>query len=96
MTLHNPIHPGLNVKDALIEGTGLTVTEAAKHLGISRTTLSRLLNGHMGISPEMAVRLAKFFNTSIEMWANMQTQYDIWLVRQHEDEIDVEPFDKAA
>jgi len=96
MGIHKPLPPGLNVKDALIDGTGLTVTQAAEHLGVSRTTLSRLLNGHAGISPEMAVRLAKFFNTSVDMWINMQAQYDVWQIKQKEAKIHVEPFDKAA
>ncbi len=53
MVMHNPLHPGLVVKDALIDNTGLTVTEAAVRIGVTRTTLSRLLNGRAGISPEM-------------------------------------------
>jgi len=57
MTIHKPLHPGILVKDALIDNTGLSVTDAADHLGVTRTTLSRLLNGHAGISPEMAIRL---------------------------------------
>jgi len=96
MTMHNPLHPGLNVKDALIDGTGLTVTEAAERLCVSRTALSRLLNGHAGISPEMAMRLAKFFGTSVEVWVNMQAQYDVWLVKKHEKNIKVKPFKNAA
>lgn len=64
--MFKPLHPGEIVKDTLIGATGLTVTEAADKLGVSRTALSRLLNGHAGISPEMALRLAKLFNTSIE------------------------------
>jgi antitoxin HigA-1 len=95
-TMHAPVHPGEIVKDALIDGAGLSVTEAADRLGVSRTTLSRLLNGHAGISPEMALRLSKFFNTSIEMWINLQSQYDIWLVCKKHKKIKVTPFDKAA
>ncbi len=71
-TIHNPLHPGEIVKDELIDATGITVTEAAQRLGVSRTALSRILNGHAGISPEMALRLSKFLNTSIEMWINLQ------------------------
>lgn len=78
MLMHNPPHPGKVVKQALIDGTGLTVTEAAKQLGVGRITLSKLINGKSGISPEMSVRLSIALNTSSEMWANMQTMYDLW------------------
>ena len=66
--LHEPLHPGEHVKDILIDGAGLTVTEAALRLGVTRTTLSRLVHGHIGISPEMALRLSKLLSTSIEFW----------------------------
>ncbi|OGT47892.1 MAG: addiction module antidote protein, HigA family [Gammaproteobacteria bacterium RIFCSPHIGHO2_12_FULL_41_20] len=94
--IHNPLHPGKIVKDELIDATGMNVTEAAKRLGVSRTALSRLLNGHAGISPEMALRLSKFFNTSIEMWINIQSQYDTWLISKQASKIKVKPFDEAA
>lgn len=92
MGIHTPLHPGLIVKDALIDHTGLTVTEAANHLGVTRMTLSRLLNGHSGISSEMAIRLSKFFQTSVESWVNLQTQYDIWLIRDKAKRIKVKPY----
>lgn len=92
MTIHKPLHPGLNVKDALIDSTGLSVTEAAKYLDVSRTALSRLLNGHVSITPEMAMRLAKFFNTSVEMWINMQAHYDAWLIKKKKKHIHVYRF----
>lgn len=76
--MHNPPHPGLIVKRMLIEGAGLSVTEAAKALGVGRVTLSKLLNKKSGISPEMAVRLSLALNTSSEMWVNMQSMYDLW------------------
>ncbi len=78
MLMHNPPHPGNIVKRALIDGTGLTVTEAAKQLGVGRITLSKLINCKSGISAEMSVRLSMALNTSSEMWANMQTMYDLW------------------
>lgn len=78
MLMHNPPHPGLIVKRMLIEGAGLSVTEAAKALGVGRVTLSKLLNKKSGISPEMAVRLSLALNTSSEMWVNMQSMYDLW------------------
>lgn len=94
--IHTPLHPGLIVKDALIDQTGLSVTEAAKRLGVTRTTLSRLLNAHANISPEMALRLSKFFQTSVETWINLQAQYDAWLIKKTAANIKVYPYDKAA
>jgi len=80
-TMHNPLHPGEIVRDALFEGTTLTVTDAANRLQISRSTLSRLLNGHAGISADMAYRLSMLLNTSPEMWMNIQKDYDLWEAR---------------
>jgi addiction module HigA family antidote len=96
--INEPLHPGEIVKDELIEGAGLSVSEAANKLGISRTALSRLLNGHASISPEMALRLSKLFNTSIEMWINIQAQYDTWRISKLAKRIKVKPLnlDKAA
>ena len=82
MAIHKPLHPGILVKDALIDNTNLSITEAAALLGVTRTTLSRLLNGHAAISPEMAIRLSKFFKTSVDSWMNLQVQYDIWLAQK--------------
>lgn len=78
MSMHNPPHPGLIVKKSLIDATGLTVTQAAEKLGVKRITVSKLINGRSGISPEMAVRLSIALKTSSEMWANMQAMYDLW------------------
>ena len=78
MLMHNPPHPGEILKEICLEPLGLSVTEAAKALGVSRKTLSNILNGHAGISPEMAVRLSIAFNTTSESWLNQQLQYDLW------------------
>ena len=78
MNMHNPPHPGEIIRDLCLEPLGLTVTDAAKALGVSRKTLSSILNGRAGISPEMALRLSKAFNTSPEIWLNQQVQYDLW------------------
>lgn len=75
--MHHPPHPGKIVKRALLEETKMTVTEAAKALGVGRVTLSKLINGKAGISSEMAVRLSLALNTSSEMWLNMQMIYDL-------------------
>jgi len=89
MLMHNPPHPGEVLKELCIEPLGLTVTEAAKGLGVSRKTLSSILNGKSGISPEMAVRLSIAFNTSSESWINQQSQYDLWHAEQHRKELHV-------
>ena len=82
MAMHNPPHPGEVLKELCIEPLGLTVTESAEALGVSRKTLSALLNGRAGISPEMALRLAKAFDTSAESWLNQQMQYDLWMAKK--------------
>lgn len=96
MNMHEPLHPGLIIKNTLIDNTTLSITEAAEKLGVTRTTLSRLLNGHAGISPEMAIRLSLFFGTSIEMWLNLQIQYDIWQAKKRFAHIRVKPYNQAA
>ncbi len=78
MRMHNPPHPGEIIKSLCLEPLGVTITEAAKALGISRKTLSAILNGRAGVSPEMAIRLSIAFGTSAESWLNQQTQYDLW------------------
>lgn len=78
MKMHNPPHPGEVLKELCLEPLGITVTEAAKALGVSRKTLSATLNGRAGISPEMAVRLSIAFDTTAESWLNQQVQYDLW------------------
>jgi len=89
MLMHNPPHPGEVLKELCLEPLDLTVTEAAKGLGVSRKTLSTILNGKSGISPEMAVRLSIAFNTSSESWLNQQSQYDLWQAEQHRNELNV-------
>jgi len=76
--MHNPPHPGEVIRSLCLEPLGLTVTEAAAALGVSRKTLSALLNGRAGVSPEMAVRLSIAFGTSAEMWMNQQVRFDLW------------------
>ena len=78
MQMHNPPHPGEVLRELCIEPLGLSVTEAAEGLGVSRKTLSAVLNGRAGISPEMALRLSIAFDSSAESWLNHQTQYDLW------------------
>jgi len=80
--MHNPPHPGEVVRSVLIEDAGMSVTDAAHVLGISRNALSKLINCHTGISPEMAVRLSIALNTSSQMWVNIQSSYDLWQAEQ--------------
>lgn len=81
MLMKNPPHPGGFVLRECIEPMGLTITEAAEALGVTRVTLSELVNGRRGISPEMAVRLAKAFGGSAESWLVQQVQYDLAQVK---------------
>ena len=87
--MHDPPHPGEVVRELCIKPLGLTVSDAARGLGVSRKTLSALLNGRFGISPEMAIRLSKAFGGGAESWLIQQTQYDLWQAMQKEDEIKV-------
>jgi antitoxin HigA-1 len=95
MPMKNPPHPGGIVKDC-IEDLGLSVTDAAKVLGVTRPTLSRIINGHAAISPEMAFRLSKAFGSTPEMWLRMQTAYALAQVRNYADEIQVERYQPSA
>ncbi len=91
MKMHDPPHPGEVLKKLCLEPLGVTVTEAAKALGVSRKTLSAILNGRAGISPEMAVRLSIAFDTTAESWLNQQVQYDLWLAERKRKRLRVKP-----
>jgi len=93
--MYNPPHPGEILRTLCIEPLSLSVTEAARALGVSRKTLSNLLNGRTGISPEMAVRLSIAFDTSAESWMNQQTQYDLWRIQQRRGEFKVKKLSAA-
>ncbi len=82
MKMHNPPHPGEVLRELCVKPLGLTVTQTATALGVSRKTLSRILNARAGISPEMAVRLSLAFGTTAESWMNQQVQYDLWRVER--------------
>lgn len=90
MQMYDPPHPGEILRELCFEPLGLSITRAAEALGVSRKTLSAILNGRTGISPEMAIRLSIAFDTSAESWLNQQSQYDLWQVRQKQREIKVE------
>jgi addiction module HigA family antidote len=87
--MFNPAHPGEIIRELCIEPLELTVTDAAKALGVTRKALSELLNGHSRISPEMAIRLSIAFNTSAESWINQQAKYDLWLAEQKRKHLNV-------
>ncbi|MCK9295221.1 MAG: HigA family addiction module antitoxin [Desulfobulbaceae bacterium] len=92
MVMYNPPHPGKVIRELCIKPLNLSVTDAAEGLGVSRKTLSALLNGRFGISPEMAIRLSKAFGGSAESWIIQQAQYDLWQARQKAGEIKVKAF----
>jgi addiction module HigA family antidote len=96
MSMKNPPHPGRIVRQECIEPLGLTVTAAAKGLGVTRKALSELLNGKFGISPEMAVRLSKAFGSSPEVWLGLQMDYDLAQVQRRGSEIKVRKLAPAA
>lgn len=89
MRMHKPPHPGEILKSLCLEPLGITVTYAAQALGVSRKTLSSILNGRAGISPEMAIRLSIAFDTTAESWLNQQTQFDLWHAEQSRKQLQV-------
>ena len=94
--MHNPPHPGEVIKELCLDPLGLTVTAAADGLGVARRTLSALLNGHSGISPDMAIRLSKAFGRSPASWLQLQLQYDLWQAEQRSHTIKVKHFPMPA
>lgn len=82
--MHDPPHPGEVLKEDVIAPLGLTVTEAASRLAMSRVAFSRVLNGKAGISPDLAVRLEQAGVSTARAWMVMQANYDLWQAMQHE------------
>ncbi len=93
--MYDPPHPGEIIREFCIEPLNLTVTAACGALGVTRKTLSGLLNGHTGISPEMALRLSTVFGRSPEAWLKLQLQHDLWKAQQKADLRHLRPL-KAA
>ncbi len=89
MAMKYPPHPGRSIKQNCLDAVGLNVTEAAKALGVARHTLSRVLNGHAAVSPEMAIRLEKAGWSNAELWLRLQSAYDLAEARQALDHIQV-------
>lgn len=90
MPMKNPAHPGRIVRSACLEPLGLSVTDGAKVLGVSRQTLTKIVNGRSGISAEMAIRLAKAFGSTAETWLRMQSSFDLAQARKTESKIKVQ------
>jgi addiction module HigA family antidote len=95
MSMKNPPHPGRSVRINCLEPLDLTVTEAAKKLGVNRATLSRVVNEQAGISADMAIRFEKAGWSDADTWLRMQAAFDLAQAREHEDEIHVERFEPA-
>ena len=95
MPMKSPPHPGTVVLEECIKPLGLSITEAAEGLGVTRATLSRLVNGRNGISPQMAIRLSKAFGGSAESWLRQQMNYDLAQVQKEAGDIHVKRFEPA-
>ena len=96
MGMRNPPHPGEIVRHECLEPLGLTVTRAARGLGVTRQALSDLVNEKAGVSVEMSIRLSRAFGSTPETWLGMQMAYDLWQARGRAMEIEVEDFKDAA
>lgn len=93
MSMHNPAHPGEILKELVIEPMGVTITDVAKHLDVSRKTLSKVLNAKGAITPEMAVRLELVFGKpSADHWLRLQNAFDLWQMRQAQSTLHVSPY----
>lgn len=92
MPMLNPPHPGEVIRELCLEPLGLTVTAAAEGLGVTRKAFSELLNGHSGISPEMALRLSMGFGGSAESWVQQQALYELAQIRKKGNKLDVKRF----
>src|SRR5882757_10809564 len=95
MPMKNPPHPGLSVRYDCLEPLGLSVTEGAKVLGVTRQALNNLVNAKAGISPEMAIRLAKAFGSTAQTWLRMQSNYDLAKALKSESKIRVRRYHRA-
>ena len=96
MPMKNPPYPGRSIKDACLEPLGLNITEGAKVLGVTRNTLSRVINGQNGISPDMAIRLEKAGWSNADYWLRLQTAYELAQARKDQDRIKVERYEPQS
>lgn len=95
MKMFNPPHPGLVIREGVLPELGLSVTDAAGQLGVSRVALSRVINGRAGISADMAIRFAQWLGGSAETWLRAQAQYDLWQAERNK-RIKVKPVARLA
>ncbi|MGB3287901.1 MAG: HigA family addiction module antitoxin [Burkholderiaceae bacterium] len=95
-TMHNPPHPGELLYDLWLEPLSLSITDAAKHLNVSRKTLSEIVNGRASVSSEMAMRLEIAFGKSAKSWLGHQAEYDLWQLKPKVNDLGVEPVKIAA
>jgi len=96
MAMHNPPHPGEFIREVYLEPFSISARQLASSLGVSPSTLSRLLKGESGISPEMALRLSKVLGRTPESWLIMQDMYDLWVARNSLNLDDIHPMDFEA
>jgi antitoxin HigA-1 len=96
MPMKNPVHPGRIVREDCLEPLGLSVTAAAKVLGVTRQALNNIVNEKSGISPEMAIRLSKAFGSTPETWVRMQAAFDLAVALKSENKIRVERYEPLA
>lgn len=96
MTMHNPPHPGEFIREIYLDPYDLSIRALAENLGVSASTLTRIINGQSGISPEMALRLSKAIGRSPESWLAMQHNYDLWVAKKATDLSRVTPIQFAA
>ena len=94
MAMRCPPHPGRSIKQNCLDALGLNITEGANVLGVARHTLSRVLNGHAAISPEMAIRLEKAGWSNADFWLRLQTAHDLAQARERQDQIKVERYER--
>ena len=91
-----PSHPGEILKDMFINERGLTITEVAKGLNMARANLSSVINGHLGVSPELAVKLSEAFGNTAQFWVNLQNNYELWHAERKIERTAIRHFEKIA
>ena len=91
-----PVHPGEILKEMFIKERGLTITEVAKGLNVARANLSAVINGHLGISPELAIKLSEAFGNTPQFWVNLQNNYELWHAEQKVNRSLIRHFDKIS
>jgi len=92
----SPSHPGVILKEMFIAERGLTITEVAKGLNMARANLSSVINGHLGISPELAIKLSEAFGNTPQFWVNLQNNYELWHAERKINRAEIRHFHKIA